>query len=683
MLYNRTFCQSTGFSENLMLKVATRIIAVVLTGGVWASAADVQRKNDPAFNQVIQTIFAARGFDQTAISPDGRQVAWVEKLVDKSGVPNRKMSIYVSAIQGGTAARRITAGNRINSYVEHAIAWSPDSKQLAFLSDASTPGQAQLYITDVATGRTHKLTEVKGSLDGPRWSPEGKSLAVLFTENATRAAGPLVAETPQTGVIREAVTEQRLAVVGVSGGSLRQISPADMYVYEYDWSPDGRQFVVTAAHGNGDDNWYIAQLYTLDVSGGEMKSIFKPSLQIAVPAWSPDGKSVAFIAGLMSDEPSVGGDIFLVSAQGGDARNLTPDLKASASWLTWTQDGKILFGEWVDGGAAIATLDPESAKPEVLWKSDDQITANGWGAAVSLAADGKTAAMIRQSLQRPPEVWAGPIGDWKQITARNANLRPAWGQTKSIHWRNEGFDLQGWLLYPWNFDPKQKYPMVVSVHGGPGSMAHLSWPSPHSFAVALSGAGYFVFFPNPRGSFGEGETFTRANVKDFGYGDWRDILAGVDAALKEAPIDEHRLGLTGWSYGGYMTMWGVTQTHRFAAAAAGAGLANLQSYYGENQIDQWMIPFFGASVYDDPAVYAKSSPISFIKNAKTPTLILVGDSDGECPTPQSYEFWHALQTLGVENEFVVYEHEGHDFANPVHQRDVIERVAGWFDRHLK
>jgi dipeptidyl aminopeptidase/acylaminoacyl peptidase len=130
-------------------------------------------------------------------------------------------------------------------------------------------------------------------------------------------------------------------------------------------------------------------------------------------------------------------------------------------------------------------------------------------------------------------------------------------------------------------------------------------------------------------------------------------------------------------------MWGITQTQRFAAAVAGAGLANFQSYYGENQIDQWMIPFFGASVYDDPAVYARSSPITFIKNAKTPTLILVGDSDGECPPPQSYEFWHALKTLGVENEFVVYEHEGHAFSNPAHQRDVIERVARWFDQHLK
>ena len=665
-----------------MLVRAIRILFLSLILVSWPSSLLAQPSG--AMNDVIRTLFAAKEFEQTAISPDGKQVTWVEKLVDKNGVPNGTFAIYVASVAGGGSPRRITAATGGASFEEKSIAWSPDSKQLAFLSDAASSGQQQLYVTEISSGKARKLTQVKGFLDSPGWSPDGKTLAVLFTENAERASGPLQAEVAQTGVIKEAVTEQRLSLVDATGGRLRQISPPDMYVYEYDWSPDGKRFVTTAAHGNGDNNWYIAQIYVLDASGGEMKSIYKPRLQIAMPAWSPDGKSVAFIGGLMSDEGSVGGDIFVVPADGREAKNVTPGMKASASWLTWSPDGgKILFSESVDGDSGLATVEVATGKVETLLKAGEQISSLGRGVAVSMAADGKTVAVIRQSFAQAPEVWAGTIGNWKQLTARNAGLKPAWGEAKSIHWKNETFDLQGWLLYPRDFDPAKKYPMVVSVHGGPGSMARSFWPGAYSFAVALSGDGYFVFFPNPRGSFGEGETFTRANVKDFGYGDWRDILAGVDAAIKQAPIDEHRLGLTGWSYGGYMTMWGVTQSNRFAAAAAGAGLANLQSYYGENQIDQWMIPFFGASVYEDPAVYARSSPITFIKNAKTPTLILVGDSDGECPTPQSYEFWHALKTLGVENEFVVYQHEGHAFSNPAHQRDVIERVAGWFDGHLK
>ena len=168
--------------------------------------------------------------------------------------------------------------------------------------------------------------------------------------------------------------------------------------------------------------------------------------------------------------------------------------------------------------------------------------------------------------------------------------------------------------------------------------------------------------------------------RDFGYGDFRDIMTGVDQALKEAPIDEHRLGITGWSYGGYMTMWAVTQTNRFAAAVAGAGLANFQSYYGENQIDKWMVPFFGASVYDDPKVYDKSSPILFVKNVKTSTLILVGDRDGEVPAPQSFEWWHALKTLKVPNQFVVYPNEGHGISQPEHRRDYQVRSMEWFEK---
>jgi dipeptidyl aminopeptidase/acylaminoacyl peptidase len=199
----------------------------------------------------------------------------------------------------------------------------------------------------------------------------------------------------------------------------------------------------------------------------------------------------------------------------------------------------------------------------------------------------------------------------------------------------------------------------------------------------FSDAGYFVLLPNPRGSYGQGESFTEANIKDFGYGDLRDIVAGVKKVVAALPVDRERVGITGWSYGGYMTMWAVTQTDVFHAAVAGAGIANWQSYYGENGIDQWMIPYFGASVYDDPVIYARSSPINFIKQAKTPTLVLVGERDTECPTPQSYEFWHALKTLGVKTQLVIYSGEGHLIMQPEHRRDIMRRMAAWFDENLR
>jgi dipeptidyl aminopeptidase/acylaminoacyl peptidase len=648
------------------------------------SHATQKPKASSPLDSVIDTLFAAHRFEQAAISPDGQKIAWVETLVGKDGAPDGNTAIYVTEREASSAPKRITAAALNLARAEGSLDWSPDSKQIAFLSDAMKPGQLQLYAVSASGGPAKKLTSAKGLLATPRWSPDGKTIAVLFTENATRAAGPLVAETPETGEIKDAFFEQRLALVDVATTEFRQISPADIYIYEYDWSPDSARFAVIAARGNGDSNWYIASLYTLDAGPlGLMKPIYKPPLQIANPAWSPDGKKIAFIAGLMSDEPSVGGDVFTIPANGGEATNLTPEMKASANWLTWTPEGKIIFGETVEGDAGVATVDPASGRVDSLWRGQEQVSAGPWGTNISLARDGKTSAVIRSALADPPEIWAGPIGYWRQVTHRNTAVKPAWGESKSIHWKNDGYDIQGWLIYPRNFDPSKKYPLIVEVHGGPGAAVQSQWPDSGDFAIALAGAGYFVFQPNPRGSFGQGEAFTRANVRDFGYGDFRDVLAGVDEALRAAPIDPNRLGLTGWSYGGYMTMWGVTQTDRFKAAMAGAGIANYQSYYGQNKIDQWMIPFFGKSVYDDPEVYAKSSPITFIKNAKTPTLVIVGDSDGECPTPQSYEFWHALKTLGVETQLVVYEHEGHMFAKPEHQRDRIRRTVAWFDAHLR
>jgi dipeptidyl aminopeptidase/acylaminoacyl peptidase len=634
-------------------------------------------------DDAMSTLLRTHRFEQAAVSPDGARVAWVETVITKSGAPTGDTTIFVTDTSGSAARpHRIAAGAYDSIHAEGSVAWSPDSKQLAFLSDAVKRGQLQLYVAPAAGGPARKLTSVKGFLQSPAWSPDGKSIAVLFTENMTKAAGPLVAEEHSTGEIRDAFYEQRLTVIDLASASLRQLSPADTYIYEYDWSPDGKKFVVSSALGNGDNNWWLAELSTLDVASGLMKPIYKPKLQIAQPQWSPDGSKVAFIEGLMSDEGLTGGDIHSVSASGGEPENLTPNRKSSPSWFTWTKDAKILFTEYSGGDSAIALLDPSSRKADQLWRGSERINAGGWGPTLSVSADGKTSAVVRSSFSSAPELWAGPSGNWKQITHRNAGLQPAWGDAKSLTWKNGGEPVQGWLLYPKTFDASKKYPMVVDVHGGPSYAILSDWPNAHSYAIPLSAAGYFIFLPNPRGSYGQGEAFTRGNVKDFGYGDFQDILAGVDAVLASAPIDPNRLGLTGWSYGGYMTMWGVTQTHRFKAAVAGAGIMNWQSYYGENDIDQWMIPFFGKTVYEDPAVYAKSAPITFINKVKTPTLVVVGDSDGECPTPQSYEFWHALKTLGVETQLVVYEHEGHMFASPKHQRDVTQRMLAWFNSHL-
>jgi dipeptidyl aminopeptidase/acylaminoacyl peptidase len=284
---------------------------------------------------------------------------------------------------------------------------------------------------------------------------------------------------------------------------------------------------------------------------------------------------------------------------------------------------------------------------------------------------------------KPGVVMSAGLEGVMQLSHLNDGVEAGWGKSVSLNWKSDAFRVQGWLMLPKDYDPAKKYPLVVEVHGGPAAAVISHWGGGGGLsATALSALGYFVLQPNPRGSYGQGESFTQANRKDFGYGDLRDILAGVDTVEAKYPVDPSRVGITGWSYGGFMTMFAVTQTGRFKAAVSGAGLSNWQSYYGENSIDQWMIPYFGATVYDDPAVYAKSSAINFIKQAHTPTLVVVGDRDGECPAPQSYEFWHALRDQHVPTQLVVYPNEGHGFVDPAHRRDVMERAVDWFERYM-
>jgi dipeptidyl aminopeptidase/acylaminoacyl peptidase len=631
--------------------------------------------------QLLSIVSGTTQYREAAVSPDGHYAAWTVDLRNKDNTQSRNSEIYlVDLSKNGAAPQKFSAWKA--AHAEHGLAWSPDSKQIAFLSDAEKQGQLELYVQPAGSpgSQARRLTNITGFLADPRWSPDGAKIAILFTENAPRAAGPLEPATKDAGLVEEHIYEQRLTLVNARSGETKPITPADTYVYEYDWAPDSERLAYTASQGNGDNNWWIAQLYTVALASGEIHQVYKPDLQVAIPRWSPDGSQIAFIGGIMSDEGSTGGDIFAVPATGGAApHNLTPDRRSSPSWILWLPSGKILFTEAANGGTALATLDPPSRVVETLWTGDESLKAGD--GAVSVSSEGKKIASIRSSWTLAPEVWAGPITEWSKLTHANDALKPAWGKTENLHWRSDDFNVQGWLMYPVNYDPSKKYPMVVSVHGGPAASKKPSWPGAFDMTL-LSSQGYFVLFPNPRGSYGSGESFTKSNVKDFGQGDLRDILLGVDEAVRTLPVDPQRLGIAGWSYGGYMTMWAVTQTHRFRAAVAGAGIANWQSYYGENLIDQWMIPYFGSSVYDNPAVYSRSSPINFIRNVTTPTLVAVGDSDAECPAPQSYEFWHALKTRRVKTQLVVYPGEGHAIRKPEHVQDLLERTIAWFNDNL-
>jgi dipeptidyl aminopeptidase/acylaminoacyl peptidase len=632
-----------------------------------------------------------------ALSPDGATVAWTLRTREGSTLH------LSSAAHPSDATEKLIAPNGATSCGNSHPVWSPDSQSLAYTSTCTTPqdkpGQQQIFLWSRSTGESRQLTHLTGDLQQAAFSPDGKSLALLFVQNATRGANALEPMKPFAGVIGEDGLEvQRVWALDLATSRGGFLTPANLHIYEFDWSPNSHALAYIAAAPPGTNNWWIAQLYTQTIGAvdsgngppmGLPTVVFDPNtsptamhgLQIAVPRFSPDGSKIAFIGGLMSDAGSTGGDVWTVPSTGGQPTDITPSIDGTPTFEAWLNNTEIGFIE--DRRGHLWTVDFDAVHHSSIAAHDlGQVSLTGGPIKNSVVLDhALDFAFVLSGPTQPAEVFTdiGPGNQLHPITHLNPANPPSTPRFESIEWDNEGFHVQGWLTFPKDYDPAHTYPLIVSVHGGPSASAG---PRPET---QWSDLGYFVLAPNPRGSFGQGEAFTQANRKDFGHGDLRDILKGLDTVEARFPIDKHREGLTGWSYGGFMSMFAATQTNRFAAIVAGAGISNWQSYYGENSIDQWMIPFFGATVYDDPAVYAQSSAITFIKQAatyKTPMLILVGDRDGECPAPQSFEMWHALRDLGVPTELVVYPNEGHGFTNPDHIRDRSQREAAWFSKYM-
>ncbi len=688
----------------------------------WAAIAPAsQAPNAARIVEIMQRLRDVQTFDAVSVAPNGKTVAWTVAQKPSAGKPANGGKPAAAADGGkpgqtlqmadvdGTHVRTVTIAQSAKSCRYSNLKWSADSRTLAFLSNCNHGAKEddQFDIYEVAAGgvAARRVSHLQGLVNKLAWTPNGSQLSFLYVKGDVHPVSAVSATNEQIGVIGETgIERQRIAVLPASGGDAREITPAGTFIYEYDWSPTGDRLAYVGAPPPGRDNWWTAKLYT-QTPGGAPKVILDPSsvagplhgLQIAVPRWSPDGMQIALIGGLMSDQGSTAGDVYLMAAEGGQPVNVTPGINISPSWLTWTGDHTLLVSSVAGGSQRLSAFTLHGNGPatqQELLTVAAALRDGTLASAVSLSARHDVLAFVHSTFDSPPEIYcaslrintaADPVGVVEAphaITHVNDHVQPMWGKAVSLTWHNEGSQVQGWLLFPAAYDPHKHYPMIVYVHGGPSAATLPIWPRDGYGPVPLAAMGYFVLMPNPRGSFGEGERFAKGVRLNMGYGDLRDILAGVDRVEAQYPIDDSRLGVTGWSYGGFMSMFAPTQTHRFKAAVVGAGLSDWESYYGENSIDEWMIPFFGASVYQDPKAYAKSSAIDFIQNDKTPSLVVVGEYDGECPAPQSFEYWHALRAMGVPTTLVVYAGEGHGFDKPQDERDVLQRALRWFGKYL-
>ncbi len=632
-----------------------------------------------AFTLLSPAMAHAHDFLTVAISPDGGHTASLESDVTGSGGETVRTLVVRDTANGQAVTVSMPCGVKPECS-PGGPTWSPDGKRLAFpLRDPGSHARS-IYTVALDGSDLAKVASFGGTVIALRYAPDGQ-LSALAVADANQEVGAVAAGGGGTGEIGVDLRPQRIGIV--ADGGLRWASPPELFVYEYDWLPNSGGFVGTAATGDGNAHWWSAKLYAFDAKSAAARLVYAPTdrrQQLSDPKVSPDGADVAFIGGLMSDFDAPGGDAFVVPLAGGLPVAVAPGLAATVTSLNWAcAPGRLIAGLIAGPRSELAELDPATQSAHVLWSGQSTIAAGD--GAMSFRCAAPTTATIRQSFTAASEIVVGAAGAWHPLTHENEGVAPS-VRAIDVHWTNDGLAEQGWLLLPGTASPGQKLPMITVAHGGPAWAQTPTYLGP-GYNRALLDHGYALFLPNPRGSYGQGEAFTRANVGDFGGGDLRDILAGIDAAALVAPIDTERLGITGVSYGGFMTMWAVTQTHRFRAAVARAGISDWLSYYGENGIGDWLIPYFGSSPYDAPAAYARPSPIGFVKNVRTPVLLMAGERDIECPPSQSREFWHALREIGVPTSYVVYPDEGHEISEPAHVADSVSRAIAWFDANMR
>ncbi len=466
---------------------------------------------NPKIQQLLTQLERVTPLHSTAISPDGAELAW------SVGGSKAGAGVYLADASGAHPRLLPRPGAKSAGCGEGSLAWSPDSKRLAFFSDCADGKQTEIFLLDAkqSAAAPRQLTHLHGSVEGLAWSPDGKHLSFLYVPGATRPAGALAAMKPPSGVIGvEGLEVQQVAAADPATGDVAMITPASLHVYEFDWSPDGQKLAYVAAPPPGENNWWVAKLYTqgVSLSGGASPSklggraAFDPGvlldpgtvsgplhgLQIAVPRWSPDGSEIAFIGGLMSDQGATGGDIYTVSTQGGAAPvDITSESHLSYTWITWLAPASNGSGEKVLGASAIADGHSTFTKLAIpatasagaastgLFELPASIGDGRMEMSLSLTKDGQKAAFLSSSFDSAPEVYTAQLASGstpQQITHLNDTLKPDWGKAESVTWENGGFHVQGWLLQPANYDPAKKYPMIVMVHGGPSSAVLPRWP---------------------------------------------------------------------------------------------------------------------------------------------------------------------------------------------------------------
>jgi len=624
------------------------------------------------------------------ISPDGSQVAFV--VGDSFTVDTRlsRSNIWIIDNEVGATARQLTFEPRSDT----APRWSPDGQSLAFLSDRDKDGQRQVYLLPAHGGEGERLTGIEGKVPSPRslspiaWSPDGRQIAFLMTDPETEEEKRRKKDKDDAVEFEKHGKFTRINVLDVESREIVYTSPAGLQVWEFCWAPSGKEFAVVASDLPLEQAWYTCRLAAVPMGDGPVRTLHFSKRQVSKPAWSPDGEFVAFLTSNWSDRGLNAGSVFVVSA-GGHVRNLSEGHDTSSFALGWSDDSrKIITFDHEQGGMGVGEIDVETGQRMSLHHGEVAFLDSG--TTFSRDRSGAIAA-VSEGDGSPPDVGTF-IREGNTLKGTHlSRMHPhrddfKVGDLRSVSWKGaDGWDMQGLVLVPDNAPPAGGA-MVTIVHGGPTGMTAYRYMPACRYYGLLATAGFTVFLPNPRGSTGWGLEFAESNIGDMGGKDWEDIVKGIDYCVENRLADPDRLGIAGGSYGGFMSAWAVTQEpDMFKAAVMIAGVSDWRSFHGRSSLCDWDAIHYGDADPWDPdpnGVYQRFSPITYVKKARTPTLLLHGEEDWDVPVEQSYIFYRALKDLGVETELVVYPREPHGLKERNHILDSYRRTVDWFSEHL-
>jgi len=617
------------------------------------------------------------------VSPDGKRIVYTVN----DAVMTADKSEFVTQIWMADIATKksiqLTYGEKSSTNPK----WSPDGNWIAFTSNRKD-NKNNVYLLSLNGGEAEPLTDGKGSVTNFAWAPDGRSIAFTMTDPKSEDEEKNDKGKNDFRWIDENLKLSRLYVFSLQKDANgkrepRKLTSENYNVDEFDWSSDGSRIAFGHTKSAVANDWTTSDVSIIEVASGKVTALANTAAAESSPLYSPDGNSIAILA---TDNPprwAQTGVIQIFSTSGGQPKTLVASFDGQPGIAGWSADSKqIYFSEPKGTGTLVYKLDIAGNRIEELKTTPAVLSA------MSLNRSGNTFGFVRQTSDVPPDVFVATVSDFTpvQISRANTDLKmPPVGRTEVITWKSQdGKDIEGLLTYPVGYQAGQRVPFILNIHGGPAGVFQQTYVGGRGVypLATFSSRGYAILRPNPRGSSGYGTEFRRANLRDWGVGDYQDLMTGVDKVIAMGVADPERLGVMGWSYGGFMTSWIVTQTPRFKAASAGAPVTNLMSFNGTADIPSFVPDYFGGQLWEAMDVYQKHSPMFNVKAVTTPTMIQHGEADIRVPISQGYEFYNALKVKGVPTRMLVLPRQPHGPNEPKMQLAAMKANLEWFDKYI-